>query len=64
MVSDSNKFVLIRSEGRVSVGKQLVLRTAFGESTKLIALRLAIKMMRLYSDRQVLYVRRDANHKH
>jgi len=27
MVSDSNKFVLIRSEGRVSVGKQLVLRT-------------------------------------
>ena len=28
MVSDSNKFVLIRSEGRVSVGKQLVLRTA------------------------------------
>jgi len=28
MVSDSNKFVLIRSEGRMSVGKQLVLRTA------------------------------------
>jgi len=28
MVSDTNKFVLIRSEGRVSVGKQLVLRTA------------------------------------
>jgi len=28
MVSDSNKFVLIRSESRVSVGKQLVLRTA------------------------------------
>ena len=28
MVSDSNKFVLIRSEGRVSIGKQLVLRTA------------------------------------
>jgi len=28
MVSDSNKFVLIRSEGRGSVGKQLVLRTA------------------------------------
>jgi len=28
MVSDSNKFVLIRSEGRASVGKQLVLRTA------------------------------------
>jgi len=28
MVSDSNRFVLIRSEGRVSVGKQLVLRTA------------------------------------
>jgi len=28
MVSDSNKFVLIRSEGRVSVGKQLVPRTA------------------------------------
>jgi len=27
-VSDSNKFVLIRSEGRGSVGKQLVLRTA------------------------------------
>jgi len=25
-VSDSNKFVLFRSEGRVSVGKQLVLR--------------------------------------
>jgi len=28
MVSDSNKFVLIRSEGRESVGKQLVQRTA------------------------------------
>jgi len=28
MVSDSNKFVLYRSEGRGSVGKQLVLRTA------------------------------------
>jgi len=28
MVSDFNKFVLIRSEGRGSVGKQLVLRTA------------------------------------
>jgi len=28
MVSDSNKFVLIRSEGRGSVGKQLVLLTA------------------------------------
>jgi len=28
MVSYSNKFVLIRSEGRGSVGKQLVLRTA------------------------------------
>ena len=28
MVSDSNKFVLIRSAGRVSVGKQLVPRTA------------------------------------
>jgi len=28
MVSDSNKFVLIRSEGRVSVGKWLVLRSA------------------------------------
>jgi len=28
MVSDSNKFVLIISEGRVGVGKQLVLRTA------------------------------------
>jgi len=28
MVSDSNKFVLIRSEGRGSVGKQFVLRTA------------------------------------
>jgi len=28
MVSDSNKFVLIRSEGRGSVGKQLFLRTA------------------------------------
>jgi len=28
MVSDSNKFVLIRSECRGSVGKQLVLRTA------------------------------------
>jgi len=28
MVSDSNKFVLIRSEGRVSVGKQLVIPTA------------------------------------
>jgi len=28
MVSDSNKFVLIRSEGRGSVGKQLVLCTA------------------------------------
>ena len=28
MGSDSNKFVLIRSEGRVSGGKQLVLRTA------------------------------------
>jgi len=29
MVSYSNKFVLIRSKGRGSVGKQLVLRTAF-----------------------------------
>jgi len=29
MVSDSNKFVLIRSEGKKSVGKQLVLRTAY-----------------------------------
>jgi len=28
MVSDSNKFVPIRSEGIGSVGKQLVLRTA------------------------------------
>jgi len=28
MVSDSNKFILVRSEGRGSVGKQLVLRTA------------------------------------
>ena len=28
LVSNSNKFVLIRSEGRVSVGKQLVLGTA------------------------------------
>jgi len=28
MVSDSNKFVFIRSEGRVSFGKQFVLRTA------------------------------------
>jgi len=28
MVSDSNKFVLSRSEGRGSVGKQLFLRTA------------------------------------
>ena len=28
MVSDSNKFILIRSEGRGSVGKQLVLCTA------------------------------------
>jgi len=28
MVSDSNKFVLIRSESRGNVGKQLVLRTA------------------------------------
>jgi len=28
MVSDSNKFVLIRSEGKGSVGKQLVVRTA------------------------------------
>jgi len=28
MASDSNKFVLIRSEGRGSVGKELVLRTA------------------------------------
>jgi len=28
MVSYSNKFVLIRTEGGVSVGKQLVLRTA------------------------------------
>jgi len=28
MVSDFNKFVLIRSEGRGSVGKQFVLRTA------------------------------------
>jgi len=28
MVSDSNKFVPIRNEGRGSVGKQLVLRTA------------------------------------
>jgi len=72
MVSDSNKLVLIRSEGRVSVGKQLFVRIAstyellppFGESTKLITLRLAIKMMRLYSDHQVLCDRRDANHKH
>jgi len=28
MVSDSKKFVLVRSEGRGSAGKQLVLRTA------------------------------------
>jgi len=28
MLSDSNKFVLTRSEGRGNVGKQLVLRTA------------------------------------
>jgi len=28
MVSDSNKFVLIRSKDRGGVGKQLVLRTA------------------------------------
>jgi len=28
MVSDANKFVLIRSEDTGSVGKQLVLRTA------------------------------------
>jgi len=28
VVSDSNKFVLIRSEGRGSIGKQSVLRTA------------------------------------
>jgi len=34
------------------------------ESTKLITLRLAIKMMRLYSDHQVLCDRGDANHKH
>jgi len=34
------------------------------ESTKLITLRLAIKMMRLYSDHQVLCDRRDANLKH
>ena len=67
MVSDSRKIVLIRSEGRVSVGKQLVLRTkvsGFDESTKLITLRLAIKMMRLSSDHQVLCDRRDANLKH
>jgi len=64
MGSDVNKVVLIRSEGRRSVGKQLVLRTAFGESTKLITLRLAIKMMRLCSDHQVLCDRQDANHKH
>jgi len=37
---------------------------AFGESTKLIILRLAIEMMRLYSNHQVLCDRRDANHKH
>jgi len=70
MVSDSNKFVLIRSEGRRGVRKQLVLcahsfhLSAFAESTKLITVRLAIKMMRLYNDNQVLCDRRDANHKH
>jgi len=68
MVSDSNQFVLIRSEGRVSVGKQLVLRTASTYQllvkSKLITLRLAVKMMRLYNDRQVLCDRRDANRKH
>jgi len=58
MVSDSNKSVLIRSEGRGSVGKQLVLRTA---STYQLLVKvpswlhwLAIKMMRLYSDHPVL----------
>jgi len=69
MVSDSNNFVLIRSEGRGSDGKQLVLHTSstyqvFGEGTKLITLRLAIKMMRLYSDHQVLCDRQDATRKH
>ena len=78
MVSDSNKFVLIRSEGRVSVGKQLVLRTAstyqllvkapswfsfWWKAPSWWILRLVIKMMRLYSDHQVLCDRRDANHK-
>jgi len=29
MVSDTNKFVLVRSKGRGSVGKQLVVRTAY-----------------------------------
>ena len=37
--------------------------SAFGESTKLLTLRRAIKM-RLYSDHQVLCDRRDANLKH
>ena len=68
MVSDSNIFVLIRSEGRecweaVSSTHCFHL-SAFGGSTKLITLRLAIKMMRLYSDHQVLCDRRDANLKH
>jgi len=38
--------------------------SGFGENTKLISLRLAIKMMRLHSDQQVLFDHRDANHKH
>jgi len=38
--------------------------SAFGESTKLITLRLAIKLMKLYSVHQVLCDRWDANHKH
>jgi len=63
----SNKYVLIRSEGRGSVGIwEAVSSThcfhllAFGESTKLITLRLTIKMIRLYSNHQVLCDRRDA----
>jgi len=62
MVSDSNKFVLITSEGRGSVGKQLVLRTA--STYQLLVKAPSFKMMRLYSDHQVLCDRRDANHKH
>jgi len=51
MVPDSNKFALIRSEGRGSVRKQLVLRTAstyqllVKARTKLITLKLAIKIV-------------------